>query len=64
MAFVTGLEMGKLLCDALGLDANKVFGIHLSCVIGEIVTVTVDMYGDDGLKELAEKTYNLTEVTE
>lgn len=53
MTFITGMsDFAIELSKALGEDPDKVCGISLECLVGSVVTVTIQRYVDN---EEAEK---------
>ncbi len=42
--FVLNEELGKEFCDALGLDANDVFSLDISCAIDKVSTLVIGRF--------------------
>ena len=60
-------KLGKLICEAFGLDANDVARISFDWRSGQIGKVTVEMWVTDGqgakFGEALRKDYELVEVS-
>lgn len=52
MAKIIGIQIGKQVCEALGLDASKVRSIDIHVKANELVTAQVEHYidGDEAQK--------------
>jgi len=64
MAVMSNDEIGKKICDALGLKHARMVDVHIVFAVDEIVTVMVEYYPEkDGILQLPAilKEYELVE---
>ena len=46
-------QIGKTICEALGLGAFKVIGIDIHLHVGEVATINVEYYPHDEIQGIA-----------
>lgn len=50
MAFIVNQhDFEKAICDALGVDADKVHSVHIDIPAGGVVTATIQVYLEDAI---------------
>lgn len=64
MAAVLGNQIGKVMCEALGLDANKVKSIDIHVGVNDVVIATIVEYPTTDKMELVTRTLEAIEWRE